>query len=93
MPQCNSNNSLAPELNEIRSKNEAIWMNSLYRPRLKKDPNLVYIGHLGPKIRTSRQGQSANPVDFTAKKKKMLALFKTKSVHPKTYSSPSSREK
>ena len=57
MTQNNSNNSLTPELNDLCSKKEIIWMNSLaYRPRLKKD--LYSKFRLGPKIRTSRKAQS-----------------------------------
>jgi len=99
--QYNSSNSI----NELRWKKEMIWMNSLtYRPRLKKDlwskfrfgPKIRTTrpaeSEIRPKIHYWSTihcvSKSANPLDLP-QNSTIQALFKAKSVHPKTYSPPS----
>ena len=98
--QYNSNDNLTPEINELLSKKEIISMNSLtYRSRLKKD--LLSKFRLGTKVRTSDRHNpesaskitadprfAGNPLDLQHKST-ICALFKAKSVDPKTYSPPS----
>ena len=95
--QYNSNNSLTPEF-----KWEIIWMNSsTYRPRLKKDiwsklqlwpkikhqdrHNLKSAPKFSADPRSTVFSKSANPLDLR-QKSTIRALFKAKSVDPKTYS-------
>ena len=102
--QCNPNNSLTPDFKWAFSKKEIIWMSSLtYRPRLMKDlwckfrlwPKIKRQDRHNPESvpkfaadpRSTVFSKSANPLDLR-QKSTIRALFKAKSVDPKTYSPP-----
>ena len=99
--QYNSNNSLTPEFKWAFSIKEIIWMNSLtYRLRLKKDIWSKFL----TQDQTSRQAQSGIRAKLYSwstihrvlhdlpQKSTIRALFRAKSVDPKTYLPPSARE-
>ena len=93
--QNNSNNE-----NELRSKKEIIWINSLtYRPRLKKNfvknprsehqerHNLESAPKFIPHPRSTVYSKSADPLDL-AQEFTICAIFNAKSIYSKTYSPP-----
>ena len=103
--QYNSNNSLAPEFKWTSFEKEIIWINWLtYRPRLKKDlwskfrlgskirtkdrHNPESASKLTANPRSTVFLKSAISLDLP-QKSTIRALFKAKSVDPKTYSPPS----